>query len=102
MLRADASGKLVERVTALMAQIRLDRARIVAIVPLDQVLAMLARLMARGWDEAVGHACRGSVAHWGETTPDDARLPAARERLVQVLQKYGFNARSGEAATIAA
>lgn len=96
MLRADASGKLVERVTALMAQIRLDRARIAAIVPLDQVLAMLARLMARGWDEAVGHACRSSVAHWSDATPDDTRLPAARERLAQVLQKYGFNAQLGD------
>ena len=96
LTRADAGTKIVLRVKALLAQARQERARNAAIVPLDQVLAMLSRLLARGWDDAVGHSCRSSVAHWSNGTPDDARLPAARQRLGEVLQKFGMETRLGE------
>ena len=102
LARADASAKMVERVTTQLEEIKLQQARKTAIVPLDQVLAMLARMLAREWDDAVGDACRASVAHWTGLTPDDARLPAARERLAEVLRKFGMEAALDEPALAAA
>ncbi len=102
LARADASAKMVERVTTQLAEIKLEQARKSAIIPLDQVLAMLARMLAREWDDAVGDACRASVAHWRRLTPDDARLPAARDRLAEVLRKFGMEAAQDEPALAAA
>ena len=89
--RADASAKMVERVKSLQPQFKSAQARRAAIVPLDQVLAMLNRLSTRAWDDAVGHACRSSLAHWTIHTPDDTRLPQARERLREVFRLFGFD-----------
>ncbi len=94
--RDGVSDKMAERIHAALADIQQERKRVAAIVPLDQVLPMLARLAARGWDEAMGHACRASVAHWGKRTPDAGILPEARERLAAVLKKYGMEAQGQE------
>jgi DNA-binding NarL/FixJ family response regulator len=91
LARPDTSARIIERIKALQPQFKMERARRAAIVPLDQVLAMLGRLMARGWDEAVGHACRSSLAHWAAKTPDDPRLVQARTRLIEVFRNFGFD-----------
>jgi CheY-like chemotaxis protein len=81
-----------ERVEAQLAGIRAEKKRIAAIVPLDQVVAMAGRLLSKGWDEAMGHACRDSVAHWSVADPQAENLPAAQARLAEVLRKYGMDA----------
>lgn len=94
--REGVSEKMAERINTALADIQLERKRVAAIVPLDQVLPMLTRLAARGWDEAMGHACRASVAHWGKRTPDAGILAEARERLAAVLKKYGMEAQGDQ------
>lgn len=91
LARQGVSARIRERVQATLEQLRLDRARGGAIVPLDKVMPMLGRLVQKGWDDALGHACRNSVAHWARATPEAALLPAARTRLAEVLRKYGMD-----------
>ena len=52
---------------------------------------MTGRLLSRGWDEAMGHACRASVAYWKQEVPDAPLLEAAQTRLAEVLRKYGMD-----------
>lgn len=89
--RAGLEARILERVQAQLAQLAAEKKRAAAIVPLDQVLAMAARLLARGWDEAMGQACRASVAHWARTDAEAPLLDEAQERLAEVLRKYGMD-----------
>jgi len=89
--RADADPSIVERVEAQVMKIRAEKKRVAAIVPLDQVVAMAGRLLAKGWDEAMGFACKDSVAHWARADPNAPQLPIAQQRLAEVLRKYGMD-----------
>jgi len=97
--RADVNPRIVERVEAERVGLRAEKKRMAAIVPLDQVMAMTSRLLAKGWDEAMGLACKASVAHWTQANPQAELLPAAQAHLDEMLRKYGIDA--GESATVA-
>ena len=66
------------------------------VIPLDQTLLQLTRLLTKGWDEPKGNACRASVVHWTTATPAAAMLPVAQELLYEVLVKYGMDANQRE------
>ena len=94
LARGDAEPSIIERIEAQMAELRAEHRRAAAIVPLNQVVAMCTRLLARGWDEAMGAACKASVAYWSQQSEDRADaplLPAAQARLAEVLRKYGMD-----------
>ena len=101
LARADCEPRIVARIEAQVEELRAQQRRAAAIVPLDQVIAMTGRLMSRGWDEAIGAACRASVAYWTQDAPDAALLPSAQARLAEVLRKYGMDD-AGSAATVTA
>jgi tetratricopeptide (TPR) repeat protein len=90
--RADASPSVLDRAEAGLAKVRAEKKRIGAIVPLDQVIAMAGRMLAKSWDEAMGHACKASLAHWARIDPGAQLLEAAQARLAEVLRKYGIDA----------
>ena len=88
----DLEPRVHERIEAQLVRIGAEKKRIAAIVPLDQVIAMAGRLLSRGWDEAMGHACKASVAHWAGADPQAPLLATAQERLADALRKYGMDA----------
>ncbi|HEY4372378.1 MAG TPA: response regulator [Burkholderiales bacterium] len=98
--RADTPARIRERVAAQVAAISAEQKRASAIVPLDQVVAMCARLAAKGWDEPMGLACKASIAHWTQAAPAAPLLAEAQERLAEVLRKYGMD--DSEAAAVRA
>jgi DNA-binding response OmpR family regulator len=103
LAREDSEPRIRERVQAEVAALRQRQQRAAAIVPLDQVIAMTTRLLNKGWDEAMGHACRASVAYWAQEAPDAESLPIAQARLAEVLRKYGMDdAAATQAGTAAA
>jgi DNA-binding response OmpR family regulator len=90
--RADLTPRLRERIESeLVRQGALGRSA-GPIVPLDQVLAMLGKLSAQGWNDALAAACDASIAHWSENGADDPRLQQARERMAEVLGRFGMDA----------
>ena len=66
------------------------------VLPLDQALLLLTRLLTKGWDEPKGNACRASVIHWTTATPAAAMLPVAQKLLYEALAKYGIDANQWE------
>jgi len=91
LVRGDAEPRVIERVETQVAAMRAEQKRAAAIVPLDQVVAMCGRLLAKGWDEAMGAACRASIAYWSQDAGEAALLPTAQARLAEVLRKYGMD-----------
>jgi len=89
--------RIAERVQNQVTTLRQRQQRAAAIVPLDQVIAMAGRLLAKGWDEAIGQACKASLAYWGAEVPDAELLPVARERLAEALRNYGMDESAGTA-----
>jgi CheY-like chemotaxis protein len=87
---ADANPRIVERIEGELGRLRVEKARMAAIVPLNQVIAMAKRMLAKSWDEAMGHACKASLAHWVKVDPDAQFLPEAQARVAEVLRKYGI------------
>jgi tetratricopeptide (TPR) repeat protein len=94
LARTDVPEPILARVRANLSSHEAKKARAPAIVPLDQVLAMLGKLNSNGWDEAMGHACQASVNHWEGKDEDPEMLGTARSRLADVLRKYGINGAS--------
>jgi len=91
LARGGVEPRVVERIEAQVAAMRAEQKRAAAIVPLDQVVAMCARLLAKGWDEAMGAACRASIAYWSQDAGQAVLLPTAQARLGEVLRKYGMD-----------
>lgn len=102
LARENLEERIAERVRAQVKAMEQNKQRAAAIVPLNQVVAMTARLAARGWDEAMGQACKASVAYWSAEAPDAELLPQARERLAEVLRKYGMDDAAGAGQALAA
>ena len=93
LARTGLPENVMSRLKALLATRKAKQARMPAIVSLDQAMAMLGKLNAQGWNDALGHACQASIAYWGDKDPDAELLAPARNRLTEVLRKYGMDAR---------
>ena len=92
LARANLAPKIRARVESELASRATAVARTAAIVPLDQVLAMLGKLASQGWNDALAAACDASILHWSQKAPEDPKLRQARERMDEVLGKYGIDA----------
>lgn len=101
LARTDVPEPILARARANLAAHQARKARAPAIVPLDQVLAMLSKLGSNGWDDAMGHACQASVNHWATKADDPEMLATARTRLTDVLRKYGINTIAVDQAALA-
>jgi len=91
LARGDLTRKIRERVESELARRTTAVARTAAIVPLDQVLAMLGKLASQGWNDALAAACDASILHWSDKAPDDPKLQQARERMDEVLARFGMD-----------
>lgn len=94
LARADLSPKIRARVESELASRAAAVARTAAIVPLDQVLAMLGKLASQGWNDALAAACDASISHWSDKAPEDPKLRQARERMDEVLARFGMDTRT--------
>ncbi|MFN0164555.1 MAG: response regulator [Burkholderiales bacterium] len=83
--RPDLNQVALEQIRSRLARLGLAPPRVEAIVPVDQLLPMLGKLAARGWDDALGGACRASIGYWAAAIPGDVRLDPARVLMGQLL-----------------
>lgn len=90
--RADVTPRILAQIKVFLAQNTPVGSQQAAIIPLDQVLAMLARMAMHGWNDASGQSCRASIRYWDSAAPDDPRLPQARIRLAGVRKQFGMSA----------
>jgi CheY-like chemotaxis protein len=95
LARNDLSRKIRTRVESELASRASAVTRSAAIVSLDQVIAMLGKLAAQGWNDALAAACDASILHWSQKAPEDPRLGLARDRMKDVLRKFGISAQAG-------
>jgi hypothetical protein len=96
LARTDLPAKLRSRLEAALAGRSAPAVRASAIVTLDQVLAMLGKLSAQGWDDALGAACGASITHWAKQDPQAAKLQLAHDRMNEVQRKFGIDTTATE------